>query len=61
MSSSKCSHTHQQCIKSRSREIVVKARSKKWKFRWVDLELLPPAEERVVGEGGIPREAVSDL
>ena len=34
---------------------------KKCKFRWVDLELLPPAEERVVGEGGIPKEAVSDL
>ena len=39
----------------------VNGQGKKYNFRWVDLEVLPPAEERVVGEGGIPKEAISDL
>ena len=30
-------------------------------FRWVDLELLPPAEEKVLGEEGTHQEGVSDL
>ena len=30
-------------------------------FRWVDLELLPPAEEKVLGEEGTHQDGVSDL